>query len=473
MANKNLSKRRILGLLFSTAAALSAFSQDTPKKEFISYEAAKPVVAAFADSLPADLKPANSLDAAKWSAWVRKADREVRDRLNKGEEDTLTNLLRFGVTFTKEYRIDDDYLARYGSSSLVDSFAEHRANDLIRVLSKPDTWTPNSSEGMERMQAFLAKKGFSLKTPDERKGVKKFLLDNLAHMRDDVQRYRAPVNEATRAQLFKDRGISLDTNLWPDFLLDQHFRRMVEKGLLKPGSVTKIAIVGPGLDFANKEKGNDFYPPQTIQPFAVLDSLIRLGIAKADAVELYTLDISSEVNYHVAGARKNAIAGHAYTIQLPWNTAARHTPEYRKNFVEYWQRLGDQIGEPVAPIQAPDSVPGAATDMQTRAVKIRPGIVRRVQPLDMNIVYQREPLAAQQGFDLVIGTNIFIYYDAFEQSLARANVATMLKPGGFLLSNDKFPENVSSGLASALDTTLLIARDPDRTDTMHCYRKEK
>jgi len=473
MARNNLTWHASFILIWLASLALQAtFSQDNPSKEFISFEAARPVVAAFVDSLPAELKPASSLNAAKWSAWVQKADGEVRDRLNTGEEDTLTNLLRFGVTFTKEYRIDDDYLARYGSSSLVDSFAENRANDLIRALSKPDTWTQNSSEGMERMRTFLAKKGFSLKTPEHRKRVKKYLLDNLARMRDDVQRYRAPADEATRAQLFKNRGISLDTNLWPDYLLDQHFRNMVRQGLLKPGSVQKIAIVGPGLDFANKEKGNDFYPPQTIQPFAVMDSLIRLGLA-TNAIEVYTIDISSEVNYHVAGARKNAIAGHAYTVQLPWNTAARHTEEYRKSFVEYWQKLGDQIGDSAAPIQAPDTVPGAARDMQTRAVKIRPSVVKRIHALDMNIVYQREQLASQQGFDLIIGTNIFIYYDAFEQSLARANIAAMLKPGGFLLSNDKFPDTVPSGLAKSVDTTLLVARQPDRTDTMFCYRKDK
>ncbi|MGB9491721.1 MAG: hypothetical protein WCA92_14765, partial [Terriglobales bacterium] len=72
-----------------------------------------------------------------------------------------------------------------------------------------------------------------------------------------------------------------------------------------------------------------------------------------------------------------------------------------------------------------------------------------------------------------LGTDIFIYYDAFERSLARANIAAMLRPGGYLLSNDKFPDNVPSGLASALDTTLVVARDPDRTDTMFCYQKSK
>jgi hypothetical protein len=464
MAGKALAWCRVVCL-----SCLIALPQSTPRSEFISFAAATPVVTAFRDSLPPELGPANGLDAAKWSAWIRKADQEVRDRLSRGDEDTLTNLLRFGVTFTKEYRIDDQYLLRLGESSLVNSFAENRANDLIRVLSAPNTWTPNTSEGMARMRAFLEKEGFSFKTPQQRQQIKKYLLANLARMRDDIVRYRAQVNDATRSQLFKDRGISLDTNLWPDFLLDQHFRRMVEKGLLAPGSVRRIAIVGPGLDFANKEKGNDFYPPQTIQPFAALDSLIRLGLADAATIDIYTLDISSDVNFHIANARKKAAAGHAYTVQLPWNTSARLTDEYRQNFVEYWKKLGKNIGEPVAPI----AVPSAVADTETRALRIRPAIVLRVTPLDMNIVYQRLPLAPGQGFDLIIGTNIFIYYDAFEQSLARANIAAMLRPGGYLLSNDKFPDTVPSGLASVLNTTLVVARDPDRSDTLFCYKKEK
>lgn len=451
--------------------ALTPFSkaQNAPRGEFISLEAARPALSAFSESVPAELKPASTLDAAKWSAWVQKADREIRDRLDKGEEDTLTNLLRFGVTFTKEYRIDDEYLLRYGNSSLVDAFAENRANDLIRSLATPKTWSPNSSEGMARMRAFLEKKGFSFQTPEQRSRIKKYLLDNLARMRDDILRYHAPANEEVRSELFKDRGISLDTNLWPDFLLDQHFHRMLEKGLLKPGSVHKIAIVGPGLDFANKEKGSDFYPPQTIQPFAVLDSLVRLGAANADTVELYTLDISSEVNYHIARARKNALSGRFYTVQLPWNTAARQTEEYRRNFVEYWRKLGDQIGTPVPPI----SVPSAAAETQTRAVKIGPSVVRRLTPVDMNIVFQRLSLAPSDGFDLIIGTNIFVYYDDFQKSLARANVSAMLKPDGYLLSNDKFPDAAPSGLVEVFDTTLVFARDPDREDTMYCYQKQK
>src|SRR5581483_7937859 len=115
------------------------------------------------------------------------------------------------------------------------------------------------------------------------------LLENLARLRDEYISYRNTAKDERRFQLFKDRGISLDTNLWPDYQLEQSFREMLGKGALKPGSVRRVAIVGPGLDFVNKEAGNDFYPPQTIQPFAVIDSLLRLGIADPKALEVYTL----------------------------------------------------------------------------------------------------------------------------------------------------------------------------------------
>jgi hypothetical protein len=467
----NIRLRVLVGLLL--ACPLYTFpgqplphpaSQPVLKSEFISLAAAQPVLDGMRAYMPPELKVAGPLDSAKWSAWVTSKDREIRSRLDQGEEDTLTNLLRFGVTFTREYRIDDEYLVRYGQSSLVDSFAENRANDLIRALA-----APNPPEGMAEMRAFVEKRGYSLKTQPGRATLKKYLLDNLARLRDEFLKYRAQKKDESRFQLFQDRGISLDTNLWPDYQLDVHFRGMAEKGLLKPGGVRRVAIIGPGLDLANKEAGNDFYPPQTIQPFAVLDSLFRLGIADPAIVELYTLDISQSVNEHIRRARSKAAAGRAYVVQLPWNTARPMSDDYRRNFVDYWQKLGTKIGEQVAPIP----VPSAAAATKTRAVKIRPAIVLRITPLDMNIVYQRFTLPADQAFDLVIGTNIFIYYGAFEQSLARANVSAMLKPGGYLISNDQLPDTVPSGLTDVLQTPVISSQEPLVKDIAFCYRKGK
>jgi len=445
-------------------SCLSLFGQSAAPREFISFQAAQPVLRAMSDALPSDLRAANPLDANRWSAWVKAQDLAIRQRLDRGTEDTLTNLLRFGVTFTKEYRIDDEYLIRYGQSSLVNAFADNRAKDLVAALADP-----NAPEGIAEMRRFVEHEGFSLKTPQERAKLTDYLLGNLARLRDEFLKYRAQTKDEKRFQLFQDRGISLDTNLWPDYALDLQFRNMVEKRLLKPGSVRRIAIVGPGLDFANKEAGNDFYPPQTIQPFAVLDSLFRLGIAEPATVQLYTLDISQEVNAHIQRAQQKAIQGRSYTVQLPWNTERPMSDEYRANFTAYWQALGEKIGEPVAPIP----VPSAAAGTKTRALKVRPEIVQKVTALDMNVVYQRLDLSSEQAFDLVIGTNIFVYYGEFEQLLARANVAAMLKPGGYLLSNDKLADKVSLGLDDVLETPITSSVQPLVQDTMFCYQRGK
>src|SRR5271166_1174313 len=425
---------------------------------FLSYDEARAVLDAYGQDI----------DSARWPQWIAGEDLAIRARLERGEEDTLSNLLRFGVTFTKEYPIDREYLSRYGHSTLVDSFAENRANDLIRALQ-----SPSANEGMKEMRLLLENKGFSFKTASGRAQVKKYLLANLARERDEFNAYREKLKTADitkRSHLYAERGISLDTNLWPDFALDVALRELLQKGLLKPGSVRRIAIVGPGLDFANKEYGNDFYPPQTIQPFAVIDSLARLGIADPKSLELFTLDISSNVNLHVQRAKKAALAGKSYTVQLPWNSAVPWSQEYLANFTKYWQALGDQIGTTTAPVTVPVPV---ARDVHLRAVTIRPQVVARITPVDMNVVFQRLPGSTpDHQFDLIIGTNIFIYYGAFEQSLARANLSSMLRPEGLLLTNDFLADEVPSKLTEVQKTTLKVSLQPEITEYVFCYKRE-
>ena len=93
---------------------------------------------------------------------------------------------------------------------------------------------------------------------------------------------------------------------------------MKARGLLEPGAVRRVAIVGPGLDFADKDVGFDFYPQQTLQPFAVLDSLKRLGLAPSPGdPEIVLLDISPRVIDHVTQARARAVEDIGYTLNLP------------------------------------------------------------------------------------------------------------------------------------------------------------
>jgi chemotaxis methyl-accepting protein methylase len=86
-------------------------------------------------------------------------------------------------------------------------------------------------------------------------------------------------------------------------------------------------------------------------------------------------------------------------------------------------------------------------------------VVLALQPVDLNIVLERIPLAEADRFDLIVGTNIFIYYDAFERSLALENVGAMLKRGGLLLTNDRLPEVPGGSMQQAGLTDVQYNRD--------------
>lgn len=195
---------------------------------------------------------------------------------------------------------------------------------------------------------------------------------------------------------------------------------------------------------------------------------MRLRLADPEHIQVFTLDISPRVNVHLEGARRGALAGRPYTVQLLWPAEGRWTAEFRSSFTRFWQDLGSQIGESVRPIPLPDAV--ASLGMMTRAVKFRPEYVLKIQPVDMNIVFQRLATKDDERFDLIIGTNIFLYYGAFEQALARLNSQAMLKPGGYLLSNDKLQDvQTPHPLENSLVTEIPMTGPPVITDTVFCY----
>jgi hypothetical protein len=260
------------------------------------------------------------------------------------------------------------------------------------------------------------------------------IADNVRYRRAAESAKRSPDQRAelsTYATLYHDRGLSSDTSIPADFAIDAAIEAMKSKGGLGAGSVKRVALVGPGLDFTDKAEGYDFYPQQTIQPFALMDSLIRAGLSTPDNLRMATLDLSPRVNQHLGSARQRAQAGDPYVVQLPLRETS---PAYRPSpdLVAYWQRCGDRIGETVDPIVPPP----VAGDVRIRAVRVRPALVLSIVPQDLNIVLERlEPLPSTERFDLIVATNILVYYDAFEQGLALANVASMLRPGGFFLTN--------------------------------------
>jgi hypothetical protein len=196
----------------------------------------------------------------------------------------------------------------------------------------------------------------------------------------------------------------------------------------RPGPFRRIAIVGPGLDFTDKAEGYDFYPLQTIQPFALIDSLAARGAIDTADVSVTTFDISARITEHLSLAADRARAGAPYVVQLPLDVM-NSARQWSTALVDYWTSCGTHIGQAVAPLPPPL----AAEAVTVRAIQVRTDIVRSIHPVDLNIIVEHE--RGGVGYDLIVATNVLVYYDPFEQALAMANVAKMLRPGGWFLSN--------------------------------------
>jgi len=373
----------------------------------------KPVLEAMRDELPPALA---QIDDANWNSWSRRQDADIRARLERGEIDSMINLLLFGTSFTERPRIQFEQVGEASRSGLLRS----RVDDLLRGLR-----SPSGNDRLVLLRNLIRRQGLDPDATDGKLGL--FVYENLQRVLRESIQFGERVQAAPRDPIFRDRGVSLDATIAPNFVIEETLRELKNRGVLGQGSVTRVAVIGPGLDFTDKQSGYDYYPQQTLQPFAVHDSLTRLDLARD--VKVTVFDISSRVLEHVERARELGRQGRSYTIQLPRDPQQGWTPAA----VDYWRAFGDRSGEDVEPTAPPSG-------LDARAVEIRPDVVLASQPVDLNVVLQRLDLPAAERFDLIVATNVFVYYDRLQQALALQNVSTLLKPGGILLTNNQLPE---------------------------------
>ena len=439
-----------------------ARAQAPAGKANIPFAEARPIFQALQPQLwPADLRTKTPAEIeALWPAWIAREDAAIRGRVQAGDEDSIINLLLYGTTFTSQPRISEQQLAgivvrqrETGATTFVPSpVLKGRIDDFMAALA-----SPAGNERVQLARQVIERNGMNPATPQGTLRVRKYLEDRAAVVGSAVHAStlldpNAPLVD--QVTIFRDRGLSSDTSILIDFGIEKALEDLKSNGLLKPASVLRVAIVGPGLDFTDKQEGHDFYPQQTIQPFAVIDSLMRLGLAAPGGVQVTACDLSPRVIQHLEAARARARQGKSYTLVLPRELDRRWTADLTR----YWQRFGDRIGKDTKP-QAP---PPSAGRLDVRAVALPPPLVLSVTPRDLNVVVQRlNPLPAAEQFDLVLATNILLYYDVFEQSLAVTNVAKMLRPGGVFLTNDRLFDLPSSPIRSAGSTNVVYLEQPE------------
>jgi CheR methyltransferase-like protein len=424
-----------------------------------------PILTRLADIVAPELKTGGTAARERaWNSWIIQHDRDIRERLRRGDADTLVNWLLFGTTFTDRPRALPAALAPDELMTLVSA----RAHDLVTALSMPMT-----DDRRAFARRLLESHGMRFVTAADRAEAERYLIADVTRVLTEWQHYTSELEQdrrlgdvsadlAARSKLFRDRGLSLDTSLPPCFALDETLARLKAQKVLGEGSVARVAIVGPGLDFSDKNAGYDFYPEQTVQPFMLLDSLGRLRMSPRAGTTVTTFDLSPRVNDHLARARRSAERGQPYALHLaldgsiPWKGA----------FLSYWQRAGGAVGtsnteKPPEPLRPA---------VQSRRVQIRTDAVLRVTPEELNIVTQRDDAAL---FDLVVATNVLVYYDTLDQSLALANIAAMLKPGGVLLSNNAVLELPEIPIRSIGYTTVAYSDRRDDGDHILWYQRSK
>jgi len=437
----------------------AAFSASEPVVRFLRFEEGTETLNLFAD---AGLSGGDFKDAAAWNGWVRERDAEVRGRIDQGVEDSISNLILYGASYTNLPRLENAESAASPAGELMPA-AVARVHALAAAL-------PNAArnERLRFAREFLERKGVAKESLEAR------LQESLRRLIAEQRAYQEKLKESEKAAdpaaallargtLFQDRGLSVDTSLLPNYALEDTLRAMLRKGAINPGTMRRILVIGPGLDFTDKRDGYDFYPLQTIQPFAMLEAVARLGLGKAEEISVVTVDLNVAVNAHVARLSERGRAGQPYIVQLPRLVSAEWNPAA----VAYWQKFGEVLGTPVKPLPVPASV----SDVTMRAVAIRPRYAAQMRGFDMNVVTQTMDVPEGQGFDLVVATNVLVYYDLFQQALAMGSIGHMMNHGGIFLANHALPAQHAEALEYLGRRTVAYTPSGAYGDDVVAYRR--
>ena len=216
------------------------------------------------------------------------------------------------------------------------------------------------------------------------------------------------------AELYQTRGLSTDSRADAGFAVWKALAFLKQES--PAARLDRVLIVGPGLDSAPRTDLTDL-PPESSQPFALADAILQLGLSAPATLSVHCVDISP----HVVGfLQKFSSRPQARVTFL----SRRGASEYQ----EYFGNIGNAIGREVPR----NPLWKLRESVQARTVEVQRGIASRITASRMNIL----TATGAPRFDLVVATNVFIYFDRPELLLALASVHSLLRDGGYLIHNE-------------------------------------
>jgi hypothetical protein len=404
---------------------------------------------------------AAGVTAATFDGRLYTIDRDAQRRVREGDFDHLVFYVLQSTHFTKLPPIEPALSARTqvngvlarrqgGAPPLVPRDVDARLTAFLKAI--------DSGDRDPRLSYFRALVGARSRGDDRRKLIEVHYLQamNFLFLKEFAD--RAP---STVARLYESRGLSTDTAVEAGYAV--HAGLGILKGLDPSRRIRRVLIVGPGIDLAPRTGMLEVGPPESYQPWAVIDALVSLGLSRLDDLEVVGADINPRVVDHLRASREKApvlrlVSGIGESDTLAF------VPGYREYFNTLGHAAGTVRGGPAAP-------PGHLS--KTVAVSTKAAATLRAEPL--NIVTQR---LDGEPFDLVIATNILPYFGKIELALALSNIASMLAPGGVLLHNDTRPEVQEDAAAAGLSveqsrqvTIATVKGAPPLADTIVLHRR--
>jgi hypothetical protein len=390
----------------------------------------------------ADLAPLAShlqtagIGADGFQPYVERTNRENLRRVREGDLDHLVFYLLQSTRFTTQPPIEPAVSARglvesldgrqrdeflksgHIDTSRVPPAVRSRIAALERALGRPD---PDA-----RLKYFRDLTSDAFPKGDDLKSA--LAAEYLRAMRflyeKEFVAQRAQHPAEAVADLYRTRGLSTDTAVEAGYLV--YLGLGVAKGLQPDRRIRRVLIVGPGMDLAPRT-GFREVPPESYQPWAVIDALLSTGFADLDGLEVTAADINPRV---VAHLRRSAAS--PPTLQLTTETAAKDGVSFSRDYREYFDALGARL---MMPGKAPVVTEDAAGRLQ-KSVRVGPAAARVLGAEPLDIVTER---LTGSPFDLVIATNILPYFDDQQLALVASNIAAMVAPGGLFLHNEARP----------------------------------
>lgn len=378
------------------------------------------------------------MSASTFAARVADISAANARRVREGDLDHLIFYALQSTRFTREPAIEpalsakalveglgtaerDVFLARAEApAARVPAAVRARLRALLRAIDSP---SPDP-----RLAYFRELVRTTFPRPSERAG--RLTAEYLRVMRFVYEKefvaQRSPRAPEAVADLYRTRGLATDTAVEAGFMV--HLGLGVIKSLQPDRRIRRVLIVGPGLDLAPRTGLLEEGPPESYQPWAVMDALLDRGLSDPATLEVVAADINPRVVEHLRRGRRQPP-----TLTLVSGIGDSETVTLSAEYREYFERLGRAIGD-----REPASAPaGKGTSGATRhlrkTVHVHRSPARLLQAERLDIVTERLEGAR---FDLIIATNILPYFGDVELALALSNIGSMLAEDGVFLHNE-------------------------------------